>query len=258
MLDGLGSGTAWAVMQRQGETLRTRFAARRDNLQEIERFRARAAEINSVDELLRDRRSLTLVLEAFQLEGEIDKRAVIRRLLTENPANESSFANRMVHPRYRQINAAFGGREGKPLGDPALVERLVQQAMLNRFEKAAGEGNSGMREALYFQRRIGTVRSISELMSDRALTEVVRGALGLPAQFGLLSFEQQKALLTRRVDLSAFADPKAVGRMVQRYLVQAEGQGGQPANPLLTLFGGGGSGAAGLSALLGRSVSISV
>lgn len=250
MLGGLGSVVAWAVVQRQGEALQARFAARRDVAQDMARFRERAAEITSVDELLRDRRTLQVVLEAFQLESEMDKRAVLRRLLTDDPGDERSFANRMVDRRYREINAAFGGRTGKPLGDPALVERIVRLATANRFEKAMGEDNPGLREALYFQRRIGSIGSVTELMGDRALTTVARGGLGLPPQFGLLSFEQQKVLLTQRLDPSEFKDPKAMARLAQRYLVQAGEQGGGASSPLLMLFGGGG-GTAGLEALAG-------
>ncbi len=243
MLDGIGASTAWAILQRQGDSLATRFAAQKGNQADAARFRQRAAEITTVDALMQDRRSLTLVLEAFQLEGEIDKRAVIRKLLTEDPADSASFANRMADPRYRQINAAFGGRTGAPLGSAALVEKIVRAAMTNRFEKAAGAGNSGLREALYFQRSIAGVGSIPALMSDAALTAVAKGALGLPSSFGLLDYERQRDILAKRLDPTTFTDAKAMGKLVQRYLVQAGDNSGTSNNPVLSLFsGGGGSG----------------
>ena len=242
MLDGIGASTAWAILQRQGDSLATRFAAQKGNQADMARFRQRAAEITSVDELMRDRRTLTVVLEAFQLEGEIDKRAVIRKLLTEDPTDGASFANRMVDPRYRQISAAFGGRTGAPLGSGALVEKVVRAAVTNRFEKAAGDGNSGLREALYFQRSIAQVGSIPALMSDTALTAVVKGALGLPSAFGLLDYERQRDMLAKRLDPTTFTDAKAMGKLVQRYLVQAGENAGTSGNPMLSLFGGGASG----------------
>lgn len=249
MLDGIGASTAWAILQRQGEALESGFAAQKSNQADIARFRQRAAEITSVDELMKDRRSLTLVLEAFQMESEIDKRAVIRKLLTEDPTAETSFANRMADPRYRQISVAFGGRTGAPLGNAALVERIVQAAMTNRFEKAAGQGNAGLREALYFQRSIASVGSIPALMTDSALTAVARGALGLPSAFGLLDYEQQRDILAKRLDPATFADTKAMGKLVQRYLVQAGGTGGA-SNPVLSLFGGGGASGQSLLSLI--------
>jgi hypothetical protein len=255
MLDGIGAAAAWSVFARQREALAARFAERRDNQADVARFREAAGRIGSVEELLRDRRTLAFVLEAFQLEGEVTKTAVIRRLLTEDPAEPRSFANRMVDPRYREISRAFGGREGPPLADPALVERIVSGAVTNRFEKAAGQGNAGLREALYFQRKAATVANVNELMADRAMTAVVRGALGLPEKFGLLGFEQQRRILADRVDFAQFRDAAAVKRLVQRYLVQSP-QGSAPSDPRLALLAPAESGAAGLPGLVGGGLSL--
>lgn len=256
MLPGIGAPAAWSLLQRQGEALQSRFEARRDVARDVERFRARAAEIGSIEELLRDRRTLTFVLEAFQLESEVDKRAVIRRLLTEDPADLRSFANRMVDPRYRQINRAFAGRDGPPLADPALVDRIVRLTLTNRFEKANGEANPGLREALYFRRMIGGVESVVQLMGDRVLTAVARTALGLPAKFGMLEFEQQRAILEKRLDPANFKDPRWVDRFVNRYLMLNEQGSAPPADPRLALLGGGGDAAAGLGALLGARLNL--
>jgi hypothetical protein len=424
MLPGLGSSAALAVAERQGEALRARFAARRDNQADAARLREGAARITDVEALLRDRRTLRVVLEAFQLESEIDKRAVLRRVLTEDPAEARSFVNRLPDPRWKalanalaprrpvelapaaisklspdalrgmelnriagldflqvqaltasQVKAldpaqlaaispeAIGGMEAAevaalgreqvaalqpaqarallawqveaiepadipflspaalramapgqlgmlkpaqvsalteeqlsalsavqagafdgaqraaltergrailaaapfrpaeevrtsrgPLADPRLLDRLVEGAMTNRYEKAMGEANPGMREALYFRRMAGSVTSIPQLMADRALMEVARGALGLPSSFGVLGFEQQRELLARRLDVTKLQDPKEVARMAQRYVatLQAPQAAG---NPALQLLGGGG---AGLAALAARRVSLSL
>ncbi len=244
MLYGLGASTAWSVLQKNGETLQTRWEARKDVTRDVERFRERAAEIGSIEELMKDRRTLTFVLEAFQLEGEVDKRAVINRLLTDDPEDPRAFANRMVDPRYRQINRDFGGKEGPPLADAALVDKIIQQTLTNRFEKANGEANPGLREAMYFQRMIGTVSDVKGMMGDKVLTAVARTALGLPKQFGLLEYEQQKAILEKRLDPEKFKDPAWVNRFVQRYLTLNEDAAGPASDPRLALFGGGGDGTA--------------
>jgi hypothetical protein len=254
MLNGLGAPAAWAILQKKGEQLQARFEQQKTVTRDVERFRQRASEIGSIEELMKDRRSLQFVLEAFQLESELDKRAVVRRLLTEDPADRRSFANRMVDPRYRQINAAFGGREGPPLADGQLIERIIDQTLTNRFEKAQGDANPGLREALYFKRMIGKVENVNQLMSDRVLTAVARGALGLPDKFGQLEFEQQRAVLARRIDFATFKDPKAVDRFLQNYLIKAQATQAAPSNPMLGLLGGGG-GATGLLTFVGRNVS---
>lgn len=238
MLNGIGALAAFSIALRQGDALRERFVARADNQNAIARFREQAASISDTEALLKDRRTLEFVLEAFQLESEINKTAILRRILTEPPGEATSLANKLTDQRWRQLAAAFGGREGKPLGNAALVNRIAALAMENRFEKAMGEGNAGVREALYFRRMAGNITTVPQLMSDRALTTVARGALGLPEQFSLLSYEQQRDLLTDRIDLEELRDPKVVERMAQRYLVLAAPQT-QSADPLLALFGGG-------------------
>ena len=141
-----------------------------------------------------------------------------------------------------------------PLADTVLVERIVAQSMVNRYEKSMGEANAGLREALYFRRMAASATSITALMADRALTEVVRGALGLPEQFALLSFEQQRDTLTRRLDLGELQDPKAVARMAQRYVAQLPSS--QPADNIAALFANSG-GAEAIATLAGRGISFS-
>ena len=428
MLPGLGALTALAVAQREGAGLQARFEARRDNQAAMARFREAANRHEDVESLLKDRRTLQVVLEAFQLEGEIDKRGILRKILTEDPAAEGSLANKLTDRRWRELAKAFAAREtsdltatqvaalgtaavqgmslarvagltaeqvtaltsaqvrslstgqlaaigssaiaaldaidvralsstqvaalrpsqvaalGKrqvaaidavdmkalgiaqiralgatqvaalrtdqlaamgtdqlaamsfgqvralsgdqraalsdrgraalgtagtptaaeeaaaarleqrsPFAEPMLLDRLVSGAMTNRYEKAMGEGNAGLREALYFMRNASKVTSVTELMTDRALTTVVRGALRLPDSFGLLEFDQQKAMLTRRVDFAALQDPKEVAKMAQRYLALAVPQAAT-ANAITSLFSSSG-GAAGIASLAGRQVS---
>lgn len=415
-----------AVFDRQGQALQDRFATRRDNAADATRLRAEASRISDVEGLLKDRRTLRIVLESFQLESEIDKRALLRRVLTEDPKDQRSIANRLTDQRWRalanafaatrpvaltpaevarqtpaqlrglQLNAMAGltaqqvqalsatqvaaldpaqiaaiapnaigaldtgdvtalsaaqvaaltpaqlarldaaqiraiepadlaamppdrlralavpqvavltaaqlralgpnqlgafsaqqaaalgeaqreaiGASGRavldraqpasptdppaaeparrPLDDRVLLDRIVQGAMTNRFEKAMGEANPGLREALYFRRMAGTATSVNALMADRALLEVVRGALGLPAQFGLLPFERQRDVITQRLDVKELQDPAKVARMAARYLAQQ--QPAAASSPALALFQGGGSD--GVLALAGRRVSFS-
>jgi hypothetical protein len=239
MLAGIGGLNALSVAERQGAALQDRFAARRDVAADMARFRERAPQVTDVEALLKDRRTLTVVLEAFQLESEIDKRAMLRKVLTEDPTAEGSLVNRLTDPRWKQLAQAFAGRGAAPLASGALVERIVSGALTNRYEKAMGDANPGLREALYFKRMAANVSTIPQMMSDRALATVARGALGLPEQFGLLSFEQQRDLLTRRIDVADFKDPKAVSRMAQRYVAQLAAA--PAAAPMAGLLDGSGS-----------------
>ncbi|NKE43534.1 DUF1217 domain-containing protein [Roseomonas frigidaquae] len=428
MLPGLGALTALAVAQREGANLQARFGARTDNAAAMERFRGAATQHEDVESLLKDRRTLQVVLEAFQLEGEIDKRGILRKILTEDPAAEGSLANRLTDRRWRELAKAFAAREAStqtateiaalsttaigevslarmagltteqvkaltaaqvqvldtaqiraigsseiaaldvgdvraldsaqvaalrpsqlaalgtaqlaaieasefaglgvaqlralatsqiaalgtsqlaalgteqlaafsgsqaraldtaqraalgtaqlralgtsgpptaaeeaaaaalevrsPFTDAALLDRVVADAMTNRYEKSMGDANAGLREALYFMRNADKITSIAELMTDKAMTAVLRGALGLPESFGVLEFDQQKAILTERVDLESLKDPKEVAKLAQRYLALAA-PSQSVSNPVLALFGGSGTS---LNSLIGSGISLS-
>ncbi|AWV22295.1 Flagellar basal-body rod protein flgF [Roseomonas mucosa] len=256
MLDGIGSLSAWAVIQKNGETLRTRFETRKDMTADADRLRAAAKRFASVEDLMKDRRSLKMVLEAYQLEDLIDQKAVVKKLLTEDPGSKKSYANRMVDPRLRAINKQFGGQDGNPLADSKLVGSIIDKALENRFEKDAGDGNAGLREALYFQRQASSVTSLAGLMADTALTAVVKGAYALPSQFALLDYDKQKAILAKRVDFDDLKDPKKVAKMIQRYLVKEGDQSSGSVSMVLSLFDSGNDATSNLISLAGRKVSL--
>jgi hypothetical protein len=94
--------------------------------------------------------------------------------------------------------------------------------------------------------------TIAELMGDRVLVEVARGALGIPKQFGTLSFEQQRDLLKRRLDVTQLQDPKFVEQLSKRYLAQLAPTA--PASNVLALFDGSG-GAGAIASLAARRTS---
>ena len=430
MLPGLGASAAFAIALRDGDQLRSRFAARRDMQAEMDRFRERAAQATDVEALLKDRRSLRVVLEAFQLEGEIGKTAILRKVLTEPLDDPGSLVNRFVDPRYKELATAFAavravalgtsqvaalsttavrglalnemagltasqvtalttaqvaaldpaqlraigstairGLEARdiavlgtaqvaalrpsqlgalssaqmaaiatadlavlgtaqirglgssqlaaltttqiralatsqiaaltttqigaldatqraaftprqaaalgtsplvalvnarraapaetatpPLQDRALLDRLVDRAMLNRYEKSMGEDNAGLREALYFVRSASKVTSVNALLADTALSTVVRGALGLTDAFAYLDYEQQRDRLARRLDLADFQDPAKVQAMAKRYLA-LKAPSASTTNPIAGLFDGSG-GALDVAALSGRRLSL--
>jgi hypothetical protein len=432
MLPGLGALAAFAVASRDGARLEARFAARGDNKVAMERFREAATKHRDVESLLKDRRTLQVVLEAFQLEGEIDKRGILRKILTEDPTAEGALANRLTDRRWRELASAFATRQAvglttaqmaamtttqlatltpkqvagltsdqaralssgqvaalttvqlralgaaavaaldlpdvRALGstqvaalrpgqiaalspmqvavidpgemrqwgaaqvralsstqvatlgtsqvaalgtaqlaamsfeqsrgltdrqraalgtaqiasigraslqaeaaveaaaaaeasaaspfaaDPALLDRIVAGAITNRYEKAMGDGNEGLREALYFVRNAPKVTSVVALMEDRAMTAVVRGALGLPDSFGLLSYDQQKTMLTARLDVTKLQDTREVSKMAQRYLALAATPSGGGSASVAALFSGGDAASA-VASLAARRIS---
>jgi len=259
LLPGIGASLGYQVVRTRGDALQTAFAGQKTVEREIAHFRDVAARAKSADDILKDYRALKFLLTSFQMESEIDKRAILRKLLTEDPQDSKSLANRFVDPRYRQLAQAVAAWDPPALADAKTVDRIVQGYIANAFEKSAGEDNPGLREALYFRRQIGSIRSVTELMSDKALTYVVRVGLGLPESFGLLDFEQQRRILEQRLDLHQFATAAGIEAFTRRFLAMNDmNSGGSAASdPRLVLLNGGG-GVSGLFDVLGQTVNLRI
>src|SRR5689334_13146564 len=74
---------------------------------EVDRYKAEIGKVTSVDALVKDRRLLTVALSAFQLESEVDKAALIKKVITEDPDDPKSLAKRLADPRWQNFAKAF-------------------------------------------------------------------------------------------------------------------------------------------------------
>jgi hypothetical protein len=256
MLVGLSAPQAWSVVQRQGAALEARFATQATLTREIDRFRERAAAITDPEALLKDRRTLQFMLESYGLESEINKTAILRKLMTQNPDAEGSLANQMTDQRYRQFARDFSGWDAQvPFRKAAAIGNIIERWQTARYEKQLGQDAPGLREALYFQRNAPGATSVLQLMSDPALALVLRVGLGLPQQFAGLEFDQQRTILEKRVDLEVFKDPRRLDAFLRRFVIRYEAEfgGATNSNPVAGLFSGDG-GTGGLYSLLGATL----
>lgn len=215
------------------------FEAQPTVARDVKTFEEKIGEIKSVDDLMKNRSVLTMVLSAFQLETEIDKPAMVQKILTEDPSEEDSLVNKLSETRWMKLASALYGLNSDPdfFKDQSNIDAIMTGYKTNEFEKYEGERAEGVREALYFNRLAGGVEKLSQVMADKTLMHVVRVGLGLPESFQSLDFSQQKARLEKQIDIEDFKDPEKIEKMVQRFLVYTEINNSDPAsNPMLSLF----------------------
>lgn len=265
MLAGLGSLTAFSVLKRDGEKLRERFDSSKTVERDMEQFKERMEKIKTPEQLLKDRKALETVLTSFQLDTEIGKTGILRKLMTEDPKADGSLAQRLADPRYRRFaeamtNFPVGSTTAKPdvtaewkvqpSKNKDLMASIESNYKLIKFERDTGQGNAGLQEALYFRRNIQQVTSVPQLMSDP-------GHIGLSEKFALLDYEKQRDILKERLDLDKLKDPKELDKFIQRFLVNAggaNGGGSAQANAALSIMGGGG----GMESIIGSRLSLRV
>jgi len=210
----------------------------------IARFRKQAPALTTPDALLKDYRSLQVVLGAFNMSADIGDTALLKQLMTQDPSASGSLARTSGNPSYLQFAQAMSTWQPPPLSNAQSVASIVTRFATNNFEASEGQQNTGLQQALYFRRMIGSVTSINQLMSDPTLTNVAVIGSGLPQQFGLLDYSQQVPILTKAIDLAKFKNPSYVDRFVEKYFAENQAsQSGSSTNAtgILSLLSGSGA-----------------
>jgi len=211
-------------------------AAKRD----VAYFNDKFPKLKSPDDLLKDRRLTEFVLGSFQLESEIDKKAILKKALTEDPADNASLVNKLRDPRWRQFADALRFLTTNPAKakDEGVAKSLIAGWRLNGFEKWQGETSGpAVREALYFKRSIGNIKTIWQAIANPTIAKVLRVGVGQPDAFAALDADQQHARLSKLVKLEDFKDPKKTAQFLQRFLVNSDrAAAGSGADPSVTMM----------------------
>jgi len=223
-----------ATLDRQQESFAKSPVIERD----LAYFRENIRSISSAQELVQDRRLLSVALGAFGLEEDINKQAFIRKVLEEGTHKPDSFAMRLVDRRYRDLSEAFGF--GSPFGNRlqrlSFVSEITDNYKTRQFEAALGESDSSMRLALGFRREISAIADSLpkgdtawlQILGSPPMKAVVESALGIPSEATQLDLDRQVSHLKERSaqvlgssDASVFLDSSTVEKVIETYLARS-------------------------------------
>ncbi|MEP3442666.1 MAG: DUF1217 domain-containing protein [Sulfitobacter sp.] len=232
------SGLAgWRFLQStydsQMETFKQSIELQRDT----DYFRENIGNVQTAEELVADRRLLTVTLGAFGLQDDIDSKYFIRKMLEEGVESDDALANRFTDTRYREMSQAFGFGPGEFLkvGEPLFAEAIIERFEVMEFEVAAGDQDESMRYALYAERELPSLAGEDmsndakwySIMGDAPLQELFQTAFNLPSSFAQIDLEQQLGVLKSRAqkefgsdDVSVFTDPAVLEDLVTKYIVR--------------------------------------
>ncbi len=229
----------WSFLKRTLTTQQANLTRSPEIQRDAEYFRARIGSVKTADALVSDRRLLKVALTAFGLEGDLDSKAFIRKILADGTLKTDALANKLADKQYAKFSAAFG------FGDfsvPRTVlsgfpDEILQAFAARSFETAVGEQDGDLRMALYAQRELPALagkRSSEDtkwytIIGSTPLRSVVQAALGLPASTAKLDVDQQLAIFKDRAQkvfgastVSQFSDAGKIEVLVRRYLVKTQ------------------------------------
>ena len=196
-----------------------RIASQPQIARESEYYLSRISEIKTIDEFMADTRVFNYAMKAHGLEDMDYAKAFMRKVLTEGIDNEDAFANQLADSKYKDFVETFNFARN---GETATIFTKAQQGTVDKYlrmslEEEAGEENTGVRLALYFERNAPEINSAYGILADTALYEVVRTALGMPEEMAAADIDKQADLIKSRIDFDDFKDPEKLNSFMQRF-----------------------------------------
>lgn len=236
----LSSGLAgWHFLSRTREAQEESFVKSAQIQRDAAYFTGKIDSILTAEQLVSDRRLLSVALGAFGLEADIGAKAFVQKVLEGGTLDERSLANRLSDKRYLQLAEAFGfGEPGDPNTKLSEFPSKILSAYYERqFETAVGKQQSDLRLAMGFTRDLDFAiqRQNTEngrwfaVMGNPPLRQVVQTALGLPKAFAGLDIDRQlvefKAAALRVFGTDKVSDlskPEMADQVIRRFLVRSE------------------------------------
>ncbi|WP_174373177.1 DUF1217 domain-containing protein [Agrobacterium tumefaciens] len=214
---------------------------------EVSYYREKMETLETVDQLLADRRLLDFMLVAQRIDPKSVTTDYLKKIFKSDLKDPKSFANTEKDTRFRALAGSFNfdtkgnirATTGQTIQNTRSLMETRDNYVRQTLEERAGEENSGVRLALYFKRMAGGISNPYDILADNALAEFTRTALGMPAETANSKVDVQAKMIEKRLKMKDLQDPAKVEKLVSRFLVMFEANSAE-SDPRMALFSNNG------------------
>ncbi|MFK0275286.1 DUF1217 domain-containing protein [Ensifer sp. NPDC090286] len=226
---------------------------------EAKYYTAEIAKIETLDDFLKNRRLVDLVLVGSGIDPETVKSDYLREMFTSDLEDPKSFINTDPNGlKYREIVSSFNfDKDGKIVrGEAGHIQTrrglitTVDLFLNQSLEEREGADNGGIRLALYFQRKAPEINTAYDILADRALFEVIKTAYSMPEGLQNAKIEAQAAYIERTINLKELQEPGKIDKLLQRFTALYDVENNQDVSPGLAILTGGGGGSVSAETLM--------
>ncbi|MTH76105.1 DUF1217 domain-containing protein [Paracoccus aestuariivivens] len=231
-----GGYTGWKLLMRTEELQRNTFGKSHDILRAKDYYQEKMPGVKSADQLVSDYRLLNVTLRAFGLEGDMNNRLFIKKVMEADPDDKSSLVNKLTDKRYLALNQALSSVGSEEFVEGGRIGEIVSRFEIRSFERSIGENYPEIEIALNAFRELGELSKKSSTENTKWYTAIaskpvrkfLEGALWLDESLSNLSIDRQISEMRVRLEkvtgnsnISQFSDVLTIDRMVTRYLVRS-------------------------------------
>ncbi len=222
-------------------------------------FREQMGSIKTVSDLLSNDRLVNFVLEAKGIDPKDVKAADLKKMFASDLDDKKSFVNQQSDNRFAEIVASFNfDSDGNISKDPTGsvqqrgdVLQTVNDYLQQTLESDEGDENTGVRLALYFQRKAPTISNAYDILGDSALMEFFTTTFNLSSYVSSMDVDKQADMVNQYIDLKDLSDPDKVESLIKRFTAMYDVKNGtQGTSPALSILSNSSSGGISADTLL--------
>ncbi|MGO7015023.1 DUF1217 domain-containing protein [Rhizobium leguminosarum] len=192
---------------------------------EITYFREQMATITTASEFLADDRLVSFALEAKGLDPDDVTSDELEKMFSSDLDDEDSYVNKLDDNRFAELVGAFNfDQDGNISADPTgtvqqrgdVLETIDAYVRLT-LEDDQGDSNTGVRLALYFQRKAPEISSAYNILGDSALFEFFTTTFNLSSYVSNMDVDKQAEMVDNFIDMKDLSDPDKVDDLIKRF-----------------------------------------
>ena len=192
---------------------------------EITYFREQMASIKTASEFLADDRLVSFALEAKGIDPDDVTSSELSKMFASDLDDDKSYVNTQSDTRFAELVGSFnfdsdGNISAEPTG--AVQQRGDVLETINAYvwqtlESEQGDANTGVRLALYFERKAPQISSAYGILGDSALFEFFTTTFNLSSYVSNMDVDKQADMISNFIDLKDLADPDKVSSLIKRF-----------------------------------------
>ncbi|MBY5829548.1 DUF1217 domain-containing protein [Rhizobium leguminosarum] len=192
---------------------------------EITYFREQMATITTASEFLADDRLVSFALEAKGLDPDDVTSDELEKMFSSDLDDEDSYVNKLDDNRFAELVGAFNfDQDGNISADPTgtvqqrgdVLETIDSYVRLT-LEDDQGDSNTGVRLALYFERKAPEISNAYDILGDSALFEFFTTTFNLSSYVSNMDVDKQAEMVDNFIDMKDLSDPDKVDDLIQRF-----------------------------------------
>ena len=144
-------------------------------------YTANIGKVTSVDQFLSNYKLFSYAMKASGLEDMTYAKAFMRKVLTSDLSDSSSFVNKLTDTRFKAFAQQFSfNTNGSVTGTPTTQSSTQESNTIALYTAKTGSSSiNGTLATAYYEANIGNVKSVKDLENDSQLLDYVMTAYGL-------------------------------------------------------------------------------